>query len=259
MRPPVSVVAAQPGVAAALVSVAVVIPAKDAAGRIAAMVEGARTLPGVQVVVVVDDGSSDRTAAIASRHGAEVVRHARSHGKADALMSGLGRLAGLRRVGRLDAATPVLFLDADLDVSAQSLSALVRPVVAGVADLSVATLPEGDWGFEARGGHGVLVSFARKGIEELTGMVPDQPLSGLRCLSPAAVAAATPFARGWGVEVGMTVDVLDAGLVMIEVPCTATHRFVGTDWRAQVHRAAQYRDIALAIGVRRLRRRLGPG
>jgi len=81
----------------------------------------------------------------------------------------------------------------------------------------------------------------------------------MRCLSPAAIAAATPFARGWGVEVGMTVDVLDAGLTVLEVPCDLQHRVTGADWRAQVHRAAQYRDVALALGVRRLRRRLGPG
>ena len=80
----------------------------------------------------------------------------------------------------------------------------------------------------------------------------------MRCLSPAAIAAATPFARGWGVEVGMTVDVLDAGLTILEVPCDLQHRVTGTDWRAQVHRAGQYRDVALALGVRRLRRSLGP-
>jgi hypothetical protein len=102
-----------------------------------------------------------------------------------------------------------------------------------------------------------VVSLARRGIEELTGWSPVQPLSGMRCLSPAAVDAATPFARGWGVEVGMTVDVLDAGLTILEVPCDLQHRVTGTDWRSQVHRAAQYRDVALALGVRRLRRRLG--
>ncbi|MCU1537515.1 MAG: glycosyl transferase family 2 [Humibacillus sp.] len=238
--------------------VAVVIPARDEAGRIAATVESVRHLPGVQIVVVVDDGSSDATASLAAQHGAEVVRHPRSHGKADALMSGIGRLTGLRRVGRVAEATPVLFLDADLDVSPAAFAALVGPVATGVVDLTVAT-----FGGEGRGrdsgGHAVLVSLARRGVEELTGLVPTQPLSGLRCLSPAAVAAATPFARGWGVEVGMTIDVLDAGLVLLEVPCDVSHRAVGTDWRAQVHRAGQYRDIALAIGVRRLRRRLGPG
>ena len=85
-----------------------------------------------------------------------------------------------------------------------------------------------------------------------------QPLSGMRCLSPEAIEAATPFARGWGVEVGMTIDVLGAGLTVLEVPCELHHRVTGKDWRGQVHRAAQYRDVALALGVRRLRRRLAP-
>jgi hypothetical protein len=237
-------------------SVAVVIPAKDESARIAATIRGVRTIPGVRVVVVVDDGSTDGTAAIAARAGAEVVRLPRNHGKADALMSGLGRVTGLRRVGRLDDSTAVLFVDADLEASARAVGALVGPVAYGEADLTIATLPAQQG---SAGGHGLVVGLARRGIEELTGWSPKQPLSGMRCLSPAAIAAATPFARGWGVEVGMTVDVLDAGLTVLEVPCDLQHRVTGTDWRAQVHRAGQYRDVALALGVRRLRRRLGPG
>ena len=237
-------------------SVAVVIPAKDESARIAETIRGVRTIPGVSAVVVVDDGSTDGTAVIAAREGAEVVRHVRNHGKADAMMSGLGRVSGLRRVGRLDARTSVLFVDADLEASAQAVGALVGPVARGEADLTIATLPEQKG---SAGGHGLVVGLARRGIEELTGWSPKQPLSGMRCLSPAAIAAATPFARGWGVEVGMTVDVLDAGLTILEVPCDLQHRVTGTDWRAQVHRAGQYRDVALALGVRRLRRRLGPG
>jgi glycosyltransferase involved in cell wall biosynthesis len=257
MRPSVSVGGAVPDAGPPTLPVAVVIPAKDEASRIADTIEGVRHIPGVVAVVVVDDGSSDRTAVIASQHGAEVVQHPRNHGKGDALMSGLGRIAGLRRAGRLDAATPVLFVDADLEASAEAVGALVTPVSAGEADLTIAVLPDDGWG-PGHGG-GVVIGLARRGIEELTGWAPDQPLSGMRCLSPAAIAAATPFARGWGVEVGMTVDVLDAGLTLREVPCDLRHRDVGTDWRSQVHRAAQYRDIALALGVRRLRRRLGPG
>ena len=237
-------------------SVAVVIPAKDESARIAETIRGVCTIPGVVTVVVVDDGSTDATAAIASREGAEVVRHARNHGKADAMMSGLGRVNGLRRVGRLEPDTAVLFVDADLEASAQAVGELVVPVASGEADLTIATLPEQRG---SAGGHGLVVGLARRGIEELTGWSPKQPLSGMRCLSPAAIAAATPFARGWGVEVGMTVDVLDAGLRVVEVPCDLQHRVTGTDWRSQVHRAAQYRDVALAIGVRRLRRRLGAG
>ncbi|MFC7597781.1 glycosyltransferase family 2 protein [Terrabacter sp. GCM10028922] len=237
-------------------SVAVVIPAKDEAARIAETIHGVRAIPGVAAVIVVDDGSTDGTAAVAAREGAEVVRHVRNHGKADAMMSGLGRVNGLRRVGRLDASTSVLFADADLESSAPAVGALVGPVARGEADLTIATLPQQ---VGSAGGHGLVLGLARRGIEELTGWSPVQPLSGMRCLSSAAVAAATPFARGWGVEVGMTIDVLDAGLTILEVPCDLQHRVTGADWRSQVHRAAQYRDVALALGVRRLRRRLGPG
>ncbi|WP_347352168.1 glycosyltransferase family 2 protein [Intrasporangium sp.] len=231
-----------------------VVPARDEADRIAATVTAVRDVPGVATVIVVDDGSTDATARLALAAGAELVRHARNHGKADAMMSGLGRAAGLRRVGRLPGGVAVLFVDADLADSARSLGALVEPVMAGHADLTVATLPPQR---TAGGGHGLVVDLARRGIKELTGWTPVQPLSGMRCLSPAAVAAATPFARGWGVEVGMTVDVLAAGLVVREVPCELQHRVTGSDWRGQVHRAAQYRDVALALAVRRLRRRLG--
>jgi hypothetical protein len=234
--------------------VVVIIPARDESARIVETIRGVRAIPGVVSVIVVDDGSTDRTAVLASQEGAEVVRLVRNHGKADAMMSGLGRLAGLRRVGRVDPTASVLFVDADLEASAQAVGALVGPVARGEADLTIATLPEQQ---QSGGGHGLVVGLARRGIEELTGWEPKQPLSGMRCLSPAAVAAATPFARGWGVEVGMTVDVIDAGLTVVEVPCEIYHRVTGTDWRSQVHRAAQYRDVALAIGVRRLRRRLG--
>ena len=259
MSPSVSVGGAVPDAGSPTLPVVVVIPARDEASRIGDTIDGVRHIPGVVLVVVVDDGSTDRTSVIAAQHGAEVVRHVRNHGKGDALMSGLGRVTGLRRVGRLDARASVLFVDADLEASAAAVGALVGPVAVGEADLTIASLPHHTWEAERTGGHGVVVGLARRGIEEITGWAPDQPLSGLRCLSPAAITASTPFARGWGVEVGMTIDVLDAGLQIMEVPCDVRHREVGTDWRSQVHRAAQYRDIALALGVRRLRRRLGPG
>lgn len=228
-----------------------IIPAKDEAARIATTIGAVRRIPGIAAVIVVDDASRDGTSGIAAECGVEVVRHARNRGKAEALMSGLGRMAALQRVGRVWSGAAAVFVDADLEDSAEAVGVLVEPVAAGDADLTIATLPRQR---SAGGGRGLVVGLARRGIEELTGWSPVQPLSGMRCLSPAAVAAAIPFARGWGVEVGMTIDVLDAGLVVREVPCDLHHRVTGTDWRAQLHRAAQYRDVALALGIRRLRR-----
>lgn len=238
-------------------TVAAVIPAKDEADRIAATVAAVRGIPGVDLVVVVDDGSSDGTAEIARDAGAEVVRHARNRGKAAAMTTGAGYVArheGVEgRVGGSDDRRPLLFVDGDLEGTAANLGVLVPPVLEGRADMTIATLPPQK---TAGGGHGFVVRLARKGIEDLTGFVAQQPLSGMRCISRPAFDAASPLARGWGVEVGLTVDVLMAGLQVEEVPCELHHRVSGADWRGQVHRAKQYRDVALALALRRARRGL---
>ncbi len=231
--------------------VAAVVPCKDEADRIEATIAAVRDLPEVDLVVVVDDGSTDDTAAVAERAGALVVRHPRNRGKAAALQTGVVRV---RSEEAREGHPPrhLLFVDGDLQETAANLSVLVTPVAAGEADMTIATLPPQA---SAGGGHGFVVRLARDGIERLTGFSPVQPLSGMRCLTAEAYAAASPLARGWGVEVGLTTDVLTAGLRVLEVPCELQHRVSGTDLRSQLHRAAQYRDVWLALTARRLRRR----
>jgi len=233
--------------------VAAILPAKDEAERIAATVVAVRAIPGVDLVVVVDDGSSDATAELAAAAGAEVARHARNRGKAAAMTTGAAYVARHEGIEGGDHPRPLLFVDGDLEGSAANLGVLVPPVLEGRADMTIATLPPQK---TAGGGHGFVVRLARKGIEDLTGFSAVQPLSGMRCISRAAFDAATPLARGWGVEVGLTVDVLLAGLRVEEVPCELHHRVSGRDWRGQLHRARQYRDVALALARRRARRGL---
>jgi glycosyltransferase involved in cell wall biosynthesis len=237
--------------------VAAVIPAKDEAERIAATVRAARGIDGVDLVVVVDDGSSDATATLAREAGAEVVRHARNRGKAAAMTTGAAHVAAHEQressAGSPVGPRPLLFVDADLEASAANLGVLVPPVAEGRVDMTIATLPPQK---TAGGGRGFVVRLARNGVEHLTGFRAVQPLSGMRCISRQAFEAATPLARGWGVEVGLTVDVLLAGLRVEEVPCELHHRVTGSDWRGQLHRARQYGDVALALGLRRLRRRV---
>jgi hypothetical protein len=234
--------------------VAAVIPAKDEGERIAATVEAVRGIPGIDLVVVVDDGSSDATSDLAREAGAQVVRHARNRGKAAAMTTGAGYVARHEavegRVAGSDARRPLLFVDGDLEDSAANLGVLVTPVLGGRADMAIATLPAQR---SSGGGHGFVVRLARKGIEDLTGFRTVQPLSGMRCLTRVAFDTASPLARGWGVEVGLTVDVLRAGLRVEEVPCELHHRVTGADWRGQVHRARQYRDVWLALARRRAR------
>ncbi|MFL6098920.1 MAG: glycosyltransferase [Actinomycetales bacterium] len=229
--------------------IAVVIPAKDEAARIAATVVAAATIPHVDLVVVVDDGSRDATGRLAGEAGAVVIRHPRNRGKAAAMESGAAE------VGRRDdGPTPhaLLFVDADLEESATETVALARPVLSGEADMTVAVLPAQR---QSGGGHGFVVRLARDGIRKATGFVATQPLSGMRCLTREAFEAARPLARGWGVEVGLTIDVLRGGYRMQEVACDLHHRVTGKDLRSQLHRAAQYRDVARALIARRFRAR----
>src|ERR1019366_2735747 len=233
-------------------AVAVIIAAKDEARRITATILAVRRIHGVDQVIVVDDGSSDSTAQVAGGAGAFVVRHPYNQGKAAAMATGARAAADLDRrdppvSGR---ARELLFIDADLGDSATNVAVLVAPVASGVADMTIAVLPPQE---SSGGGHGFVVRLARNGIERLAGWTPAQPLSGMRCLSREAFEAASPLAPGWGVEVGLTIDVLGAGFQVLEVPCDLQHRVSGSNWRGQVHRGRQYRDVWLALAFRRLR------
>jgi glycosyltransferase involved in cell wall biosynthesis len=223
---------------------AVIIPAANEADRIAATVKAAAALPGVDLVVVVDDGSRDQTGRVARAAGARVVRHSRNRGKAAAMETG----AEAVRLLDEDVATPrhLLFLDADLGETAHAAAPLIEPVRAGKADMTIAV-------FTTRvklGGHGLVVRLSKEGIRRATGFDPAQPLNGQRCLTRAAFEAARPLAHGFGVETALTIDLLHKGYRIVEVEVDMAHRATGTDWRAQLHRAIQLRDVALALATR---------
>lgn len=228
--------------------VGVVIPAKDESDRIAATVSAAAGLPHVDLVVVVDDGSTDATATVAEVAGAVVVRHHRNHGKAAGMATGADRVAALD-----DPTSPraLLFVDADLGASAANLAPLIWPVLAGDADLVVANMPQG----QSSKGRGRVVRLAQRTILTATGRRLEQPLNGMRAMTRAAFDAATPLSPGWGVEVGMLLDILAAGLRVIEVPVDFTHRASGRDWRGVIHRGKQFRDVAEVAVRHRIRAR----
>lgn len=231
--------------------VAAIIPAKDEQERIAATVEAILGLPEVGVVIVVDDGSADRTSAVAARAGAVVVGHSRNRGKAAAMETGATALTAVEsREANLATPRSLLFLDADLEDSASRARPLIDPVLNGEADMTIGVLPTQR---SAGGGRGLVVDLARQGIQRATGWTPTQPLSGQRCLTRAAFDAALPLASGFGVETGLTIDLLRQGYRVVEVDVEFFHRVTGTDLRAQVHRGRQYAHVMRALVARGVR------
>jgi glycosyltransferase involved in cell wall biosynthesis len=226
--------------------VAVVIPARNESDRIQATVKAASVLPGVDLVLVVDDGSRDATSAIAEGAGAAVVRHARTRGKGATLETGGAAVRLLDSQQGRTTPRHLLFLDADLGDSAGQAGPLTEPVRRGEADMTIAVFS----GTVKLGGHGFVVSLSGAGIKRATGWRPAQPLNGQRCLTRAAFEAALPIADGWGAETALTIDLLRKGMRVKEVEVPLTHRATGTDWRAQLHRAHQFTDVGRALARR---------
>lgn len=108
-------------------SIIALIPAHDEAPRIGAVVTGAlRHLP----VLVVDDGSSDQTAAVAAAAGAEVLLQAPNQGKGAALRAGFRRSFA-------EGHDAVLALDADGQHDPSEIPAFLAVRASTGADLIV--------------------------------------------------------------------------------------------------------------------------
>jgi hypothetical protein len=59
-----------------------------------------------------------------------------------------------------------------------------------------------------------------------------------------------PFADGWGMETGMTIDAVRAGLRLKEIELPLDHRVTGRTPAGFLHRARQLRDIRRAVRER---------
>ena len=110
--------------------IAVVVPAKDEGATIGALLDGISevSVPGHDLhPIVVDDGSTDATAAIARRRGAEVVVHPENRGLGAAVRTGL-------RAAVASGSVAVAYLDADLEYAPGDIPKLLEPVLSGRAD-----------------------------------------------------------------------------------------------------------------------------
>jgi glycosyltransferase involved in cell wall biosynthesis len=231
-------VAGEEGVLAAIVA------AHNEADRIAETVGALRRAFPAARVWVADDASSDGTAEAAMLAGAEVVRRGRSHGKGGNVTAAAEAALGVEPPPRI-----VLLCDGDLGGSAARLTPLVEAVEGGECDLAVAAFSR-----RVGGGFGFALGFARWAIERLCGLRTEAPISGQRVVRAEALRAALPLARGYGMEIGMTVDATRAGYRLREYELDLEHRATGRDLRGFLHRAAQLRDFARVFVARLVQR-----
>jgi glycosyltransferase involved in cell wall biosynthesis len=219
---------------------AVIVAARNEADRIAVTVSALRgAFPGAAIWVA-DDASEDGTAEVAMTAGAKVVSRGRPHGKgANATAAAEAALS--------DGEPPAfaLLCDGDLGNSAARLAPLVEAVEAGKSDLAVAA-----FGTRVGGGFGLALGFAHWAIQRRCGFSAKAPISGQRALRSEVLRAALPFARGYGMEIGMTIDAVRAGYRVGEYELDLSHRATGRSLAGFLHRGRQLLDF-LAVYIRR--------
>jgi len=213
--------------------ISVIIPAYNESRKIAATVKAARTIPGVREVIVVDDGSTDGTGEQARAAGARVITLACNQGKGKALARGIA--AAKEEL--------ILLLDADLGSTAAQGSLLVKPLLAGTADMTVASLPPS----RTRAGFGLALALARYGTWLLAGRKMQAPLSGQRAFRKKALPFLQPLLPGFGVEVGLNIRAARRGLRVREVPVKMSHEATGRNLQGFRHRARQFWHILQAL------------
>jgi glycosyltransferase involved in cell wall biosynthesis len=209
--------------------------------ELAAGTTGTAGIPGM-VVLVVDDGSTDRTGAVAAAAGARVLRLPYNLGVGAAVR------AGLKWAQRRGAQRVVVF-DADGQHEPASICALLRALDGG-ADVAVGSrfgdgAPDYDVGRLRRA---AMRSLART-VRRLTGRALTDVTSGLRAFDRRAIEV---LAREYPAEyLADTVEVLlvahHAGLAIVEVPVAMRPRAAGKPSSRGARLAVDF--LRLRIGI----------
>jgi len=214
--------------------VSVVIPAFNEAERISLTLQAIRRQVPCDEIIVVDDGSRDGTAELAKPWADTVIRLPQNRGKGAALQTGWQKAEG----------DVILLLDSDLGETAAQAGKLLQPVLDEECEMAIAVLPAP----QKKAGFGLAKGLARYGIRALTGYSPVAPLSGQRAVHRGVLQQVKRLDHGFGIEVGLTVDVLRAGYRVMEVPVPFAHRATGNDMAGFLHRGREFFAIGRALG-----------
>jgi hypothetical protein len=208
--------------------VVVVIPALDEEEAIGAVVR--EVPPVVDEVIVVDNGSRDRTAEAARAAGATVVSEPR-RGYGHACRAGIAAARG---------ADVVVFVDGDRSDYPAQLVEVARPILEGRADLVIGSRSRGRRASGAQPWHAVLGTRACVGLMNLLTGSRATDLGPFRAITSEALRRLDMRDRTYGWTVEMQVKAARRGLRVVEVP---------VDYRPRIGRSKVSGTVRGTIGA----------
>ena len=219
-------------------SVSIVIPAYNEEATVAKVVSVALKLSYVTEVIVVDDGSTDRTVEEAENAGATVISHIMNEGKGSAIKTGFKNSHG----------DIVAFIDADVsNFTSEKIDKIIRPILEDKTDIT-------------------KTKFARESgrVTELTAkpllgfffpeLNYEQPLSGQFAGKRSALNKIR-FEKDYGVDVGIVLDADVHGIKILEVdigdichdmsPLADLNKMANEVVRTIIDRAVEYGRVTM--------------
>jgi glycosyltransferase involved in cell wall biosynthesis len=175
----------------------------------------------VDVVLVCDDGSTDCTAEIAERMGADVIRHGRNLGYGAAIKT-------LFTMARELNADVLVTIDADGQHDPREIPRLIEPVLENKADIVLGSrfLSDKERGSEVPS----YRSWGIKLISKLTGVASNHRFNdaqcGFRVYGRKALSGLSFVENGMGVSVEVLMKAQKNGLTVVEVPAEVKYKHV---------------------------------
>lgn len=216
--------------------ITIIIPAFNESNSIQDTVQVVKSLQVVNQVIVVNDCSTDLTGDLAQIAGAEVFNLTKNVGKGGAINIGMKHAKG----------GIIGFIDGDLGKSAIEVEKLITPIVEKKADMTIGRFLSA----AKKGGFGLVTNLAKKGIRWFTGLEVASPLSGQRVMRREIIDKIGPLEARFGVEVGLTIDVLRLGFRVKEIPVQMTHAETGRNLAGFLHRGHQFFDVLVVLTKR---------